>query len=99
MTDIFSHVGITVCFFGEEDHYFSPKRFYDNIADIEPFALGEYIWNGYTCTSLGYPYTMLEAKGNGNIFQLMVLMKNGTHEISLTDTDVRCIIESLAVTN
>ncbi|MBQ8249329.1 MAG: hypothetical protein IJY93_05535 [Clostridia bacterium] len=94
-TDIFTHVGITVCFFGKEDYYLSPKSFYDNIADIEPITLGAYTWNGYTCTSLGYPYTMLDAKWDGCVFQVMILMKNREHEISLEDTDVRLIIESL----
>lgn len=97
-TDIFSHAGITVCFFGKEDYYLSPKSFYDNISDIDPFPLGAYTWNGYTCTSLGYPYTMLEAKEDGCVFQIMILMKNGEHQISLDDRDVRLILESLAVT-
>lgn len=96
-TEMFTHTGITVCFFGKEDYYLSPKHFYDNISDIEPFKLGSYTWNGYTCTSLGYPYTMLDTKDDRCLFQVMILMKNGEHEISLDDTDVRCIIESLAV--
>lgn len=98
-TDIFTHAGITVCFFGKEDYYLSPKHFYDNIVDIDPFRLGAFTWTGYTCTSLGYPYTMLETKQDGFIFQVMILMKNGAHEILLEDTDVRCIIESLTVSN
>lgn len=96
-TDIFTHAGITVSFFDREDHYFSPRFFYDNVADITPLTLGENIWNGYTCTSLGYPYTMLDSRQDGYVFQLMILMKNGEHEISLQNTDVRHIIESLAV--
>lgn len=95
-TDIFTHVGITVCFFDKGDYYLSPKHFYDNVVDIEPFTLGPYTWNGYTCTSLGYPYTMLDTERDGCIFQVMILMKNREHEISLEDMDVRLIIESLA---
>ncbi len=97
-TDIFTHVGITVCFFGNEDYYLSPRHFYENIVDMEPLAIGTYIWNCYTCTSLDYPYTMLDASKDGGVFQVMILMKNGAHEISLDDTDVRLIIESLAIT-
>ena len=96
-TDIFTHVGITICFFDRQDYYLSPKFFYDNVADIEAFALGTYTWNGYTCTSLGYPYTMLDTEKDGYIFQVMILMKNGEHGISLDDTDVRRIIGSLAL--
>ena len=96
-TDIFTHAGITVCFFGKEDYYLSPKNFYENIVDMKSITLGPYTWNGYTCTSLGYPYTMLDTEKDGYIFQVMILMKNGEHEISLDDTDVRRIIGSLAL--
>ena len=96
-TDIFTHVGITVCFFGKEDYYLSPKHFYDDIVDLESVPIGHYTWEGYTCTSLGYPYTMLDTRQGGRVFQVMILMKNGEHVISLEDSDVRSIIESLAV--
>ena len=94
-TDIFIRAGITICYFGKQDYYLSPKSFYDNVVDIEPFTLGAYTWNGYTCTSLGYPYTMLEAKHDGCVFQVMILEKNGEHEISLADEDVQAILESI----
>ena len=96
-TDIFTHAGITVCFFGKEDYYLSPRHFYENIVDMEPLPLGPYTWNGYTCTSLGYPYIMLDTEKDGYIFQVMILMKNGEHGISLDDTDVRRIIGSLTL--
>ena len=94
-TDLFTHAGITICFFDKQDYYFSPKFIYDNVADMEEFKLGVYKWTGYTCTSLGYPYTMLETKHDGCVFQVMILMKNGKHEISLDDADVKIILESL----
>lgn len=96
-TDIFTHAGITICFFASDDIYVSPKFIYDNVADMEAFTLGAYTWNGYTCTGLGYPYTMLEAKHDGCVFQVMILMKNGEHEVSLNDADVRSIIESISI--
>ncbi len=98
-TDIFTHVGITICFFDRQDNYLSPKFFYDNVVDMEPFHLGAYTWNGYTCTSFGYPYTMLEAKHDGCTFQVMILMKNGEYEISLEDADVQTILTSFTQTN
>ena len=66
------------------------------MVDLEEFTLGAYMWNGYTCTSLGYPYTMLEATHDGCVFHVMILMKNGEYEISLNDADVRSIIESIS---
>ena len=98
-TDIFTHAGITICFFGKEDYYLSPKFFYDNVEDTEDFVLGAYTWSGYTCTSFGYPYTMLEARQDGCVFQVMILTKNGEHEISLADADVKTILESLIQLN
>lgn len=97
--DIFTHAGITISFFGKEDYYLSPKFFYDNITDMEPFTLGRYSWSGYTCTSLGCPYTMLETECDGCVFHVMILMRNGEHEISLDDTDVKTILESLTQIN
>lgn len=41
---------------------------------------------------------MLDTKQDGCVFQVMILMKNREYEISLEDTDVRLIIESLTVT-
>ena len=98
-TDMFTHICITVCFFDRQDYYLSPKFFYDNVVDMDAFTLGACVWNGYTCTSLGYPYTMLDAKRDGCIFQEMILMKNGEHEISLEDADVKMILESLTIAN
>lgn len=97
--DILTHAGITVCFFDRQDTYCSPKFFYDNVKDIEAFPLGAYTWQGYTCTSFGYPYTMLEAEDKGCVFQVMILMKNGEREISLHDADVKIILESLTQAN
>lgn len=98
-TDIFTHAGITICFFGKEDLYVSPKFFYDNVVDLEPFPLGGYTWQGYTCTSFGYPYTMLETHWDDCVFQVMILTKNGEYEISPEDDDVKAILESLTHIN
>lgn len=97
--DIFSKAGITVCFYGKDEIFFSIRVFYDNVQDIEPFELGGHLWKGYTCTSFGYPYTMLDTTSNGVTFQVMILMKNGEHEISLDDDDVKIILESITETN
>ena len=40
---------------------------------------------------------MLEAKDDGCVFQVMILMKNGEYEISFNDADVRSIIESISI--
>ena len=97
--DVFSKAGITVFYHGKDEIYISTKDFYENVRDLEPFECGGHLWNGYTCTSFGYPYTMLEAKDDGCVFQVMILMKNGEYEISLNDEDVRSIIESISASS
>lgn len=93
--DLFSKAGITICFWGENEIFLSPKGVYDNVQDLEPFERNGLRWSGYTCKSFGYPYTMWEARGEGITFQVMILTKNGEHEISTDDADVKTIVESL----
>ena len=93
--DILYKPGITICYFGKNEIYLSPKNFYDNVRDMEPFSLGSRMWNGYTCTSLGYPYTMLTTVSNGAVFQIMILTENQGQTNSLNDEDDRAVLESI----
>ena len=95
--DVFFKAGITVCYYGENDIYLTSRGFYDNVEDIETFTLGDYTWSGYTCTSLGYPYTILEAFKGDIKLQVMVLKENRENKISMDDDDVKAIIESIKV--
>lgn len=97
--DVFSKVGITICFYDKNEILLPTRLFYDNVQDIEPFELGGYLWKGFTCTSLNYPYTMIETTHNGATFQVMILMKNGEYEILPDDADVKMILESLMQSN
>ena len=94
--DMFSRAGITLCFYGKREIYLTSRNFYSDVCDITPFTLGEYEWTGYTCTSLGYPYTVLEAEKDGRHIQVMILEKNGEYSISPDDEDVHSIIESIS---
>ncbi len=58
--DIFHKAGIAICYYEDAGQYLLIKDFYDEVWDIASFELGNYCWNGFTCRSLGYPYTMLE---------------------------------------
>lgn len=93
--DIFSKAGITICFYGKDQIFLSIRALYENICDLEPFEYGNLLWNGYTCTSFGYPYTMLTANQNEATFQVMILTQNGEHTISLEDGDVQAILKSI----
>ena len=97
-TDVFRKAGITICYYGEDKIYLQARDFYDNVKDIEPFEMGRYRWNGYTCTSMGYPYTMLEAYEGKAVLQVMLLLENNGERIALDDPDVCMIIESINVT-
>lgn len=94
-TDVLRKVGITIWYYGEDKIYLPTRDFYDNVNDIEPFEMGRYVWYGYTCTSMGYPYIMLEAYEDKAVFQVMLLLENNGEKISLNDPDVCMIIESI----
>lgn len=93
--DIFSMAGVTICYYEENEVFVSIKSFYDNVQDLKPLKCGKHTWDGYTCTSMGYPYTMLTSKLNGETFYVMILTENGQHKISLDDADVLSILESI----
>lgn len=93
--DIFSKAGLTICYYGKDEIFLSVKNFYDSVQDLEPFVCGNYQWEGYTCTSFGYPYTMLTAMSDSATVFVMVLTENGEHKISIQDPDVRSILESI----
>lgn len=95
-TDIFTKAGITVCHYGKDQIYLSPKAFYDDARDLEPFDCGRR-WEGYTCSSFGYPYIMLTSYEGEVTLQVMILTENGENKICLTDPDVTLILESLTV--
>ena len=94
-TDVFRKAGITICYYGEDKIYLQTRDSYDDVKDIEPFEMGRYMWSCYTCTSMGYPYIMLEAYEDKAVFQVMLLLENNGESISLDDPDVCMISESI----
>lgn len=95
--DMFSCPGITINYYEDATSFMSAKSFYDDAADIDPVELGAYTWNGYTATSVDYPYTILEGTDGEAAIQVSILMENGDKKISLEDVDVQAIIASIAV--
>ncbi|MBQ8696498.1 MAG: hypothetical protein IJ519_02155 [Clostridia bacterium] len=98
VSDVYSKVGITVCVFPKEEIYLSAKGFYLEVTDIEAVSIGAHLYEGYTCTSCGYPYTMLVSKNEEYTLQIMVLMKNGKESLSLYDNETLSVISSIEVT-
>lgn len=74
------------------------KDFYDDAEDLEPFELGGYTWQGFTCTSLDYPIAVLWAEDGNDQFSVNVWLENEGEQISLEDADVQAIIESIQST-
>lgn len=95
--DIFCKAGITVWVTRKDKIYISPRFFYSDTKDIEPFKLGAYTWSGYTCKSLGFPYLMLESQAEVGVLQVMILLENGENKINFEDADVQAIIKSIDV--
>ncbi len=94
---VFSRAGITVCVHPNKNWYHSSRGFYDNVVDIAPLEIGTRNWQGYNCTSLGYPYTMLETEDGAAMLQVMVLLRNGEYAISMEDPDVLAVIANLEI--
>ena len=95
--DILTKAGFTICFYGKDEIFIPTRWFYDDTRDMASFECGGKLWNGYTCTSCGYPYTMLDSSVDSVTFQVMILTENGDNKISLEDEDIRLIIESISV--
>lgn len=97
--DLFSKPYIQINYYGPETSFYSSKDLYDDVEDIESFTLGNYTWNGYNCTSLDYPYTILETTDGDISIQVNILKKSsGNLEIALEDAEVQAIISSITVT-
>lgn len=95
--EMLSHPGITVIHYPVDRIFLSAKSFYDDVQDLAPFRLGGRLWEGYTCTSLGCPYTMLESTDETGTLQVMILTENGGEQIRLEDPDVRMILQSITI--
>lgn len=50
--DLLSKPYIMITYYDPETSFLSAKDWYDDAEDIESFTLGNYTWEGYTCTSL-----------------------------------------------
>mgnify|MGYP001054167195 FL=1 len=97
--DLLSKPYVMITYYGPEASFYSSKDWYDNVEDIESFTLGNYTWEGYTCTSLDYPYTILETIDGDIAIQVDILEKSSDKlEIALEDVDVQAIIASITVT-
>ena len=69
---------------------------YDNVVDLEPKQIGNYTWNGFTCTSLDYPTAVLYTDGDVQI-QITMTLGNDDGKIAVDDVDVQAIIASIQV--
>ena len=97
--DLLSKPYIMITYYDPETSFLSAKDWYDDAEDIESFTLGNYTWEGYTCTSLDYPYTILETIDGDIAIQVDILEKSSDKlEIALEDVDVQAIIASITVT-
>ena len=77
------------------------KDFYDDVVDLAEQKIGNYTWQGFTYTSIGYPgvclYTGLDADGkaNGDQIQVSITLENGDKKITMDDPDGRAVLESI----
>ena len=74
------------------------KSFYDDVKDIDSFEKAGYSWSGYTCSSAGYEYTILEGNKGEEDLQVSIITKAGDNTMSIDDEDVQSILDSIGTT-
>lgn len=95
--DLFTNPYIRVDYFGPDLEWSSPKDFYEDPQDLEPFTTGSYTWEGFTVAEFGTVNAILVSHNGDQTFQVSVILENGDKKISLEDEDVRLILESIAL--
>lgn len=95
--DLLSKPYIAIIYYGEDEELFAPdSSWYDNPTDIDDIKLSNLTWKGFTADSLGVPMAILWADdGAGNEYQANIVLKTDDSEISLEDSDVLAILESV----
>lgn len=80
---------------GEKELIIPSKEIYEDGKDLEEFTTGEYTWNGFTATSLGYPIAVLFTEKGDMQIQANITLENGDMKVSLEDADVLAILERI----
>lgn len=93
--DLFTHPYIRVDYYGPDQQWYSPRDFYEDPKDLEPFTTGGHTWEGFTVAEYGTVNAVLISRNGDLEFQVTVILENGDKKISLEDEDVRMILESI----
>lgn len=96
--DLFFSPYVMINYYAPDNPMMEPmKELYEDTADLEPAAIGDYTWNGFTGKSLDTPIAILWTgeQGSGQIL-VTICLENGD-KISLDDADVQAIIASIQI--
>ena len=97
-TDMFGKCGMNINYYPPGTTFVSAKSFYDDVKDIDSFEKAGYSWSGYTCSSAGYEYTILEGNKGEEDLQVSIITKAGDNTMSIDDEDVQSILDSIETT-
>ncbi len=75
------------------------KNVYEKVEEIEPIQLANFIWTGFTASSMDYPYVFLFADDGSNALQVAILLENNNKKITINDEDVQLILNSIVINN
>lgn len=94
-SDILSKPYMQINFSG--DSYMLPpsKDGYYDISDLSPMKLGRYVWQGFSCESMGSHVAMLWTGEGKRQFQMSANLETPSCSIDVEDKDVQSILASI----
>lgn len=86
-----------ITYYDSKDKWSPSKSFYDDAEDIDPVNTGTREWSGYSFTSYDIPGVTVSCPEGDGLWVCSAVLENGGLKISLDDSDVREMLESLKV--
>ena len=98
--DLYSKPAITINYAGKGTTMMAPSMdFYDDVEDMPDVTTGSHKWSVFRCVSMGQKLYMLFEDQGKLQFRAAVTYETDGGSVSLDDTDVRAILDSVAATN
>ena len=95
-TDMLSHAYIRLEYFGPDRWMMEPdKDWYDDCADMQPFTVDFYSWNGFSGKTMGTPITVLWTEDGDIGYQLNLMTDADKSSFKLEDPEVQAILKTL----
>lgn len=94
-TDIYSKPYVRLSYYDPDTIMGRDKSFYEDVKDLDPVVAGNFTWEAFSCTSFGYPMTILWMADGDHEYQAIVYTDQADGTISVNDADVLEILASV----